>query len=730
VHRTGTALAIALALLGLASPVSAQDVAADLPAGVCLARDPADETFFDEAEVHRLTERLRRLGPPCAGPLLGLAERQPSAPVSRLVAETVIEWGDADLLPRLYRTFGWSMLQPIQRKEDLAFEMATAIATLSGEGADLLAPAREGGCCADWPRLALERYEQEWGGALADGEQQAPDREDVLVAARGPFLDCLARPDEAPAAPYDPLGLMADDPVARLGLGTRCASAAVLEAWRSTGTEPWSDLIDSLEGMYAQSHLHPIARELELAWGQGRGVAAEAEVPVIPVPESRDGASPWWALLLLVVPIALVPIARSGDRGRRLVFRVLAVAAGFAMLGALELLLRVVDAPPGDAFRPPESIARPTQLQGEGAANVQDQRGRVFAVPRPGGVARIAVIGASSVAGPLLTSPQTIPARLEQRLAPAVPCAEVINLGHHGLASPGLRTIAVEAVQELEADLVVLYAGHNEVGDMRERDRYARVNPHLYRSQAALVRTRLYGLLSLAVGPRAPSAGAPSSDAAPSPSGRADSTWVDRLDLRFERAVELRFERELVDLVRAVRRADRPLVFALPSFNHHGLQLSWWEPPKEEIGPPTIEGMMWLLRDGHAEGASEMARGMVELDPGHPTPRFVLALAREAAGDLQGAEDAVWAAARRNHAGSTITPGLAGIIDRVAARYAVPLADADDALHRAAGRHLPGNDLFFDFVHLNPAGAQVVADELATTIDEAGLVEGLAALCR
>ncbi len=709
-----------LLVLALVVAAPAAQAGEDLPAGVCLARDPADETFLGPEETRSLAERLARLGPPCAGPLLDLVEQQPTAPTSRLAAEAFVGWGEPSLLPGLYRTFGWAMLQPIQRKEDLAFEMAAAIEALSGAEADLLEPVRDGSCGADWPDLALARYEAEWEGALAD--LQAPDREAVVAEAAEPFADCLAHPERAPGDPYDPLGLRAEDPVGRLGVGTRCASVAALAAWRSVGSRAWDLRINSLEGRYGLSQLHPMARELELAWGQGRRSSTTRTQPELSLPPPEPRPSRWWALLLLLPVLVLVALARIGGRARRTAFRLGAVLAGLALLVPLELVCGLAGVPPGDALRPPTQAERPREEAGDGTWLVQDQRGRVFVVPRPAGTARVAVVGASSVAGPLLTSSETIAGQLERRLAADLPCAEVLNLGHSGVASPSLRTIATEAAGPLEADLVVVYGGHNEVGDLREHPASLRRPQRLHDWRVALVRTHLYGLLSLALG-------RPERVPEPPRDGGEYTGWAERLDPDFERAVELRFERELVDLIRAVRRADRPLVLALPSFNHHGLQLSWWEPPRGQTRLPTPDGLATLLLGGHARGASEMARGMVEIDPDHPTPHFLLALSREAAGDLQGAEDAVQASARRNHVGSTITPGLAGILVRTAEQHDVPLADAHAALHRAAGAHLPGNDLFIDFVHLNPAGAAVVADELVATIEAAGLIDGLAARC-
>ena len=191
----------------------------------------------------------------------------------------------------------------------------------------------------------------------------------------------------------------------------------------------------------------------------------------------------------------------------------------------------------------------------------------------------------------------------------------------------------------------------------------------------------------------------------------------------------LRFERELTDLVRAAARRDRELVLVQPSFNHHGLRVSWWQPEGGAVPEVTTDLIVQQLQDGDSAAALEAAERLVALDPGHPSPWYLLALARELSGDLRGAEEAIWECSRRNQIGSAITPGVAERIAAVAASHDVPLADAHAALHAAAGEHLPGFDLFTDYVHLNPRGAQVVATSIADTLRGEGLVSELAGRC-
>ena len=89
----------------------------------------------------------------------------------------------------------------------------------------------------------------------------------------------------------------------------------------------------------------------------------------------------------------------------------------------------------------------------------------------------------------------------------------------------------------------------------------------------------------------------------------------------------------------------------------------------------------------------------------------------------------MWEAARRNQIGSALTPGIAAALLRVAKRFDLPVADAHAALHEASPGHLPGFDLFLDFVHLNPRGSAVVASEMKRALVSAGLIEGWKDVC-
>lgn len=694
---------------------------------------PDAGTRLTTVELERLEEELVRAGPgQCGSSLLDwmAVERSPLA--LRGAGSVLVLWGEADLLPPLYDLFAVSMLTPRGSRYDTAGAAAEAIRGLTGDDEALLDPLRSGAHTRRWVQLARTRYLEEWASApyLADGSAPTVS-EEWLVAAGARFEACVAAPERAPADPFDPLGLV-PGPAPLLAVGTRCASAAVLDTWRA-GDDAWAPFVDETVAQFAgQGGFVELAAALEQGWAQG--ASGPAWQPETGPWTEVDQRAPPVALVLLLLVLALAAawlvLERRGVVGRVARFRLLAVAFGLGSIVALEGVLVVLGAPPGDEYRP---VVPVSPLPGSEGPVVSDGRGVSVELPRPPGRVRLVVVGASTVVGIALAWEDTIPARLAAMLEDDVPCLEVLNQGRMGYASPGMRALTLEAVDDLDADAVVLYTGHNEVTDMRELGRYVDIHPGRLPLRAAVTRTRLVGVLHRLLRP------GPRIDDEVDHLRRQEVPFdFHAFNPDFERRVTARFERELTDIARATERRGAGLALVLPSFNHHGLLVEWFdvqapfvdvESSNFAAGVATVDRLVEELRTGRGAEAVRLAEAIQASAPGHPTPRCLEALARELVGDFDGAEAAVWECARRNHAASSITPGVASAIARVARRHDLPLADAHGALHRAAGAHLPGYDLHIDSVHLNPRGTDAVAREIAATIRSAGWLEQWRGVC-
>ena len=155
------------------------------------------------------------------------------------------------------------------------------------------------------------------------------------------------------------------------------------------------------------------------------------------------------------------------------------------LLLAVELTLRLVVGAPeapqpfvrarwnmdGPAFQHRGELVVPGYQQ-------QDMVGPFPRAPQPG-VPRIFVLGGSSIrAGSRIPIEHEAPGRLQELLIAAGQPAEVINLGRPALDSHHHLEVLRQAVA-FEPDLVVLYMGHNDLGNAALEDRYGNVGASL-----------------------------------------------------------------------------------------------------------------------------------------------------------------------------------------------------------------------------------------------------------
>lgn len=709
--RAPTALFV-LASLGLAASAGAQ-----------APRCPDFEALLDPmgyataGNLDALKVELQALDPEACAPAFFEAAWGLNFPdLHAVLPDLAPSWKGPVALDAAYTAFGRAMLQPQGRAEDAAFHTARFIRLASPPGDDLLAPVAAGTRGTTWLSLARARFISMWG------TDEAPPADEAFDARATEHLRaCLAEPSTAPADPFDPHGRLQRD-MDRLGVGPRCASAAVLAAW--TG-EPgaWQDQVQRLVAAYSPQAglLGSLPLELEARWGQGEAGEGSTtlEPPAVPTPLSPSRILQLGAAAWLLLGLAL---ASRGGRARDAALRLLAILIGAGGLLLVEFALRLLGVPPGDEARPRPPLEPSLSKADADGVWIRDQRGSFAHVPPPANTVRIAVVGASSVAGPNLAQAESIPSQFGQRLREQLPCLEVVNLGHHGFASPQFRDLAMRAVDDWQADGVVVYGGHNEVADSRAQDQFLGSTGSSGPWRDLLVRTSAWGLLQPILAPSATEAVVVAQTAAPA--ARPDLSVYTPA---FEHAVTSRFAREFEDLARAMDRRDAPLIFAMPSFNHHGLRVGTSDDSPEFQG--MLDSATEALRAGDAAAALARADKLRAADPLQPAAWMLTSLARELGGDLVGAEAAIWETARLNQLGSAITPGVASRLREIAGRLDVPLADAHAALHAASGEHLPGFDLFFDYVHVNPRGAELVGRTLAETAVAAGWVERFGARC-
>jgi hypothetical protein len=340
--------------------------------------------------------------------------------------------------------------------------------------------------------------------------------------------------------------------------------------------------------------------------------------------------------------------------------------------------------------------------------------------------ARVIMIGESFVFGLGLAPSEAIPAQLEDRLEGQ---AEVLNWGRCG-SYAGKLVPAVQAAVALEPDLLVLAIGNNEHTMTSYYTGWPARHPvAFYRLSEGLSCLQLFGLLGRALGGGLPTPSEaferrvelddPVARAAYSARRRppdlslfedalADPQVTHLLEQE-QRLKERIFAARLADLVGLARAAGVPVVLAtLP----HRLRT-----------PPVLSGI-------HGGDPARVRALVREIDQdGVPVPEAVLreALAEDprvsvflnawaeqrlSVGDTAGAVEAYRSQAEWELVPDG-TPSLNAVVRDVAAARGCALVDLEPLSERSLDPSLP---MFLDRVHVDPAGAALVAEALEPVV--------------
>ena len=710
-------------LLMVAGPPSPGRCPVDLEAAFRLPLSPegaeATRRALSEAGADR-----------CFPALCEAAVRSHGDGPARLLHAAALSWGDAVPREAWYRLFADAAFAPRERLDDLLDTVAQVIAERTPEEDPALFASSDD-VASVWIAGAETRFFALWSpdlGALARPSSSADDPQ-----VRAEFATCLVDPAGPPPDPYDPLGL-AEGPSARLLAGTRCASLAVLDGWERRGDPVWVERVHRLRRAADPS----LGDFYDLSLTLERRAAAAPNAPFVPrgwLAPTRPVGIPalpprrWPTALAVALGIVAAVVLRSA--GRRALFPLAAMSLGIVSVLVIDTLFGLAGLPPGDDVRGPDAVLERIVPEPDPGGFMLDSSGRTWPLTSDPGKVRVAFVGESTVYGVLLRAADKLPSKLEEGLRPELPCVEVLNLGRPGIAAAEVRAAARWAVDEADADVVVAYVGHNECGDLREHLGRDPHNQSWLGIRSLATRTHLATLLIR--GEAWSRRGRPPPP--PAPVHRDESTqalvgWNAEFDAR----ITARYRREIGDLTRMLARRGIPLVLSVPAWNHHGLRIGRVPQPKEG---DTNGAQALILSDeaeralfaGDAKLALSKANSAVELLPGHGGPWLLRALAHELRGDLRAAEADLWEAARRNHQGSELTPGVAAVIAELGREPGVVLADIHVALHEVDPGHLPGWGLFYDYVHFNPRGARVAADEIVASMARSGLTGRLAARC-
>jgi tetratricopeptide (TPR) repeat protein len=349
-------------------------------------------------------------------------------------------------------------------------------------------------------------------------------------------------------------------------------------------------------------------------------------------------------------------------------------------------------------------------------------------MPKPPATVRVFMIGESTVQGfpypPNLCAAAILQAYLQERLPPGQR-AEVVNLGVTAIASYPLRYLASEALR-LGADLLVVYAGHNEYyGAFGVASRQgAGTRPWQMAASLGVRRTALYQALATAAQRAATAAGETAAPRGTLMSRMFAREFISPDDPLRERAKES-LDASVRDIIKAAQSARGPGVLCSLASNLRDL-----EPVRTEGDDPSVrETIERLLRAGDPSQALAVAERWARAQPRSAAAAFARGRVLEAAGRTTEALEAFRLARDLDAMPWRGSSALNDCLARAAADHGdavvwCDIAGAFEAYEPTAG---PGWRLFTDHLHPSLEGQALMAWTILEAVASRGLVPGLRA---
>jgi len=372
-------------------------------------------------------------------------------------------------------------------------------------------------------------------------------------------------------------------------------------------------------------------------------------------------------------------------------------------------------------FRPPRLLEK-VQFEGQIYFTTNPHHGRLFlartdvpsppplwvAADKPAGTRRVILLGESAAAGFPMTDHhlgRLVQARWQARF-PADP-VEVINLSMVAVNSHALREFAREAMV-LDPDMIVLYAGHNEViGPFGPAAKFGPPvsSPALSRLALAVRRTHTGRAVESFLGLFSGKAGAPDPWRGLNEFRGVQVAHDDpALDAMLAATGE-----NFRDIVRRARRHEAKVLFVIPAIN-----LNDWPPPGSE--PPDPGGVEAVLAAQEAGDPAGFRSAAVV---------YEAAQRREAVGDMERAWPLYRRAADLDTQRFRADSRVRALQQQIAADAGPDVAavDADRWLHEMNPGFTTDREFFLEHVHLTFAGRAAVAE---LTVDGMAALWGLA----
>ena len=382
-------------------------------------------------------------------------------------------------------------------------------------------------------------------------------------------------------------------------------------------------------------------------------------------------------------------------------------------------------------FLPTESVQGERVYRTSRAHHARSQEEFRFQKPENG--FRAFVIGGSSAAGTPYTYEYAFASWLEHRLRATYLNSpiEIVNAAMPGYASRRLVAVTKEIVQ-YDPDLVIIYAGHNELVERRHYEHLLNRNPLLFRIEVAFARTHLFQFVRERLG-ISPTQKVPRIEFKPVDVNQMFAVGYDWLasvkSSRFERDLEfaeIHYRHNLNTIIETVRRSGAEVALMTLSQNFVD-----WEPGSSRH-PPSFtkhDQRRWHksfnagLR--HAESdcqtALEIWKTTLELDPGFAKLHWEIARCYRTLGQLDDARRHYRLASDLDAIPHGAPLKYNQILRELSRQHDTILVDVEQLLETHAEDRLVGNNLFIDLIHPNLKAHMLIAERLAESLMEAGL---------
>jgi len=355
-----------------------------------------------------------------------------------------------------------------------------------------------------------------------------------------------------------------------------------------------------------------------------------------------------------------------------LVYALLPVILAFAVLEAAARIVEIWRPPItvdlGQGFGPESRLFVPKQGHPATMVTHPDKtlafRNQAFERRKPQGTMRVVALGGSSV-NYLDYEFSVLKERLEAALAPRFTNVEIINCGGLSYGSHRLVILAAEVIA-YEPDLVLIYSGHNEFEEIQQLEL---ADLRAVPIQRALSHSALFRFIRDQFADRRIAELEEDRDQRNLATSVPDASkaWMYRFSEEEITERMTAFRTNLGRIIELCREHHVPVIIGTVPSN---------------LIKPSLPG-----KDGHRYQKAEDLFGRGEFERG-------LAIARE-----------VLRTSSPRHQSSDEENA---VIRAVASEYGVPLADVEAAVVEAEPHHVPGETLFSDHCHLNPAGNEIL----------------------